>query len=363
MMEDSEMRRQHDELRQEAADWFAIMRGPEAEARRVEFEAWLACNPAHRRFYNRIAETFSHGKLLKGTENERAANDLQADQKTLLLAPAKKWLGAGCIVATVLALGGASLYFQALPTVSKPPADLAHSASTPSNGARTFVTAPNEVKLFQLADGSKLTLDAGSLVEVDLGASSRTLHLVRGHARFDVAHEKRPFVVRAGNGSITARGTIFDVTITRERTVMVHLLRGAVDVSSDFQGRHAKKASVRLAPGQQFGFAAEQGPTPDEKPTRSSIASQWTDGLREYESVRVADLLAEANRHAKIPLQIASSEIGNIRISGMFRVTDPEGLARNVADLLGLGLASSPHARVLVRSCHDYGEVNCRPPS
>lgn len=52
-------------LREEAARWFTAMRGPEAEACRVDFEAWLARDVSHRAAYNRIAETFSLGKRLK----------------------------------------------------------------------------------------------------------------------------------------------------------------------------------------------------------------------------------------------------------------------------------------------------------
>lgn len=55
-------------LRDEAAEWFAVMRGPDAEVRRAEFEAWLERQAIHREAYNRIAETFSLGKALKGAD-------------------------------------------------------------------------------------------------------------------------------------------------------------------------------------------------------------------------------------------------------------------------------------------------------
>ena len=53
-----------DQLLQEAAAWFARMRGPDAEASRDEFEAWLARGALHRRAYNRAAEIFAMGKVL-----------------------------------------------------------------------------------------------------------------------------------------------------------------------------------------------------------------------------------------------------------------------------------------------------------
>lgn len=49
MMDDTQPPRRHGQLREEAADWFAIMRNPEeADVRRKEFEAWLARGALHR---------------------------------------------------------------------------------------------------------------------------------------------------------------------------------------------------------------------------------------------------------------------------------------------------------------------------
>jgi transmembrane sensor len=59
MSEDDKAASSEHRLRQEAADWFALMRGPDAELRRADFNAWMAQSPDHRRAYNSVAETFS----------------------------------------------------------------------------------------------------------------------------------------------------------------------------------------------------------------------------------------------------------------------------------------------------------------
>ena len=58
------------QLFEEAAGWFARMRGPDAEASREEFEAWLARGALHRSAYNRAAEVFAMGKLLEEEETQ-----------------------------------------------------------------------------------------------------------------------------------------------------------------------------------------------------------------------------------------------------------------------------------------------------
>src|SRR3546814_16667909 len=47
---------------------------------------------------------------------------------------------------------------------------------------------------------------------------------------FNVEKDNRPFVVAAGNGTITALGTSFDVGLARDERVTVQLFEGSVDV-------------------------------------------------------------------------------------------------------------------------------------
>src|SRR3546814_2415667 len=50
------------QLNREAIEWFARMRGDEAERHRASFERWLARGALHRSAYNRIANVYSEGK-------------------------------------------------------------------------------------------------------------------------------------------------------------------------------------------------------------------------------------------------------------------------------------------------------------
>ena len=76
-------------------------------------------------------------------------------------------------------------------------------------------TSVGEQKVLSLADGSVIHLNTDSLVLVDFSDSRRDIHLLRGEAHFEVAHdEKRPFIVKVDNNTVTAVGTAFNVQIT-----------------------------------------------------------------------------------------------------------------------------------------------------
>lgn len=346
-----------DQLREEAARWFAVMRGPEAEASRADFETWLARDEAHRIAYNRIAETFSLGKRLK-TNPADTPSDPAADTSRRRSKPSM-----------VLALMGAAavltLAIQLLPTNGheNSPAVIARRHPTVRAEVTQLATGASEIRTFPLPDGSKVTLDMGSVVLVSYSDDARLLRLVRGRGRFTVAHENRPFAVLAGKGRITARGTLFDVALSGSGEVYVHLLYGTVDVNlqASSPGNVSVSPTRQMLPGQiltigDMGMAASSsGPL--------SREHDWSVAVKDMDRVRLADLVAEANRHAATPIILGSAELGDQRLSGTFRLDDTGRLARNVADVLGLALTTSPEALLLSRDCSAETQKNCRPPS
>ncbi|SDH57607.1 FecR family protein [Chitinophaga filiformis] len=88
-----------------------------------------------------------------------------------------------------------------------------------SNPAYTEVTtAVGQRKTIQLADGSQLTLNAGSIVRIPKDMrKERRLNIVDGEVFFDVKGEPSvPFIVESGPLTTTVLGTSFNVTAYKE---------------------------------------------------------------------------------------------------------------------------------------------------
>ena len=331
-MSDRQARERGDALARDAAHWFARMRGFDAEASREAFEAWLAEGPAHRRAYNRAAEIFAMGKLL--TETERAAG--------------ARWRHAGwraslaAVAACIFGIGGwVAIHQQAQ---DKDPRKIVAITTD----RRTVSTRTGETAVVRLADGSRVRLGKDSMVEVDIGSNQRDLRLLRGQARFEVAHEGRPFIVFAGGGSVIARGTIFDVALTLAGKVDVRLLQGAVDVVLPSKHPASQHPLRKLAAGESVSFVVRakhgvpppgpNGPTPSGSP----IAA------RNFEAAPVSELLALANRLSDRPIRLADAALGSERISGRFRVDDTELLARRLGALLGRSVDVRDSGQIIV---------------
>ena len=208
-----------------------------------------------------------------------------------------------------------------------------------------LATEPGEERLARLEDGSTARLASDSRLAIAFGKAQRLLILEKGSARFDVHHETRPFIVMAGGGSVTARGTMFDVDLTKTGQVEVRLIRGVIAVQLPHPRPDRSAPVRRLVAGESIAFIVPPSLSPL---TPQIAASQAAAGpidddldARSFTSVPVATLVAEANRSATRPIRLADGAFCDERVSGRLRVDDTEKLARRLSGLFGWSVDTS----------------------
>ena len=101
------------------------------------------------------------------------------------------------------------------------------------------MTATAEQRRVQLADGTVVLLAPESAIDVVYGEGARRVRLLKGRAYFDVAADRRPFAVQAGEVEARDIGTAFDVGLDA-RGVDVAVREGIVDVSVARSGTAAR---------------------------------------------------------------------------------------------------------------------------
>ncbi|HYX46417.1 MAG TPA: FecR domain-containing protein [Sphingomicrobium sp.] len=319
-----------EKLRTEAARWFARMRGPDADASKGEFEAWLSKGPLHREAYNRAAEIFAMGKLLA----EPGAGRGPARRARAWSRPG---LAAAAIAATLLAaIACWPVLRKALP--DREGATRSEQQQADAEGSARQWSSAGEPRAIRLPDGSLVRLQSASAITSRLTAAERILTVERGTARFFVTHESRPFVVYAGGGSVTARGTIFDVGLDSGQLVTVRLISGVVDVSPPAPNRAGHPARRRLHAGQSLSFAAERAAALNQNAAGQSALPPGSvaDLQQDYQSMALSDLVRLANEHSSRPITLADARTGKLRVSGKFRIDDTGVLAERIALLFGL---------------------------
>jgi transmembrane sensor len=337
-MTDPEFQDQPDDdgLMGEATVWFGRMCGPEAGMHKPDFDAWLARGALHRAFYNRAGEIYAMGKFLKEERNGRIASRVF------------RWVRRRPVLATLMvgaiALSGLSAIWTYGPW---------HGAQRDTATAGEMIrlaTREGQVLTQALPDGSKITLQPQSMLVVRYTAARRTFRLEQGQSRFEVAHESRPFVVLAARGSITARGTIFEVAMNPQKHVTVRLLQGKIDVAIPSANKTPSVRRMRTGETISYDGAVGQqaASTSAAKHSKQPAEGVATPDIREFTAAPIGDILSFVNRRGA-SIRLMDSEVTDLKVSGRFRFDDPEKLAAKLAYLFDLSVDHAPDGEILLR--------------
>lgn len=296
------------EVREQAEAWYARLMAPDCSVREHEaFEQWRA-RSGH-------AEAFAATERLLAGVDALAGSDPRME---LLMQRARRrpaasarglrdwriWAAAAC-VAFVVALG---LRFG--PALLNGPEPVQYATS-------------KQIRTIALQDGSSIRLDVASRIAVSLGRKQRSVELLQGRALFDVAHDAaRPFVVRAGGGSVTDVGTRFQVQREGD-DVVVTLAQGIVVVSR--QNEQGGDQETRLQPGEQLKWSDKHAGW-TLRPVDTEAALSWAHGRLIFRGTPLADVVAEVNHYATRKLVLADPSLADLPVHGNFLAGDPDAV-------------------------------------
>ncbi len=312
----------------DAAVWWATRRrsSPEGFARdHRAFSAWLADerNAAEWARLNRADERAGwFASMPEVREMRRAA--LAVASRSPATGVHRRWLGGVALAAGVLT---AILWWPAFERrVTGVPAEAAPRAQAERSPHR-HATGVGEHREVVLDDGSRITLNTASSIEVHYTESRREVRLTGGQALFQVAKDpRRPFVVVAGARSIMAIGTLFDVRVGPGGAVDVTLLEGRIRVDPVQPNGLARwlPALEReyLSPGQRLSAPAV-GPTVVTVGDIEQVTA-WERGQIIFRNDRLVDAVAAVNRYADVQLGIEDPRIGELKMSGVFSTARSE---------------------------------------
>ncbi len=215
--------------------------------------------------------------------------------------------------------------------------------------AGRYATGLGEQRVVTLADGSVVSLNTESALKVDLSSSRRAIILLKGEAFFRVAHDaSRPFEVQAGEATVRAVGTQFNVRMAPQATV-VSVLDGTVEVreavNADAAGSAAEPAlALRVTKGEETRIPALNPKLANRSPlTRSGNraaqrAAAWTQGRVDFDTVSLIDVIAEFQRYQIVSVQIDDRATEELKLTGSFDVHDPESALAYVATIPGIAV-------------------------
>lgn len=279
---------------EEAADWLMRLHSSSAtDADHANFVRWRQSDPEHARAWTR-AEL-----LLKKFDGLPPALAMPALDRPINTERRVALAKLAMLIAAV-PLGWAA--WRALET---------------QTWSADYRTATGQRREIQLADGTQLTLNTASAVDVRFDASQRLVFLRAGEILVrtvpDTATVHRPLLVATAHGRLEALGTYFSVHQQEDRTRLA-VFEGAVQVIP----RNLHASAVVVHAGQRNTFTADS----IAQITETSAADiAWTRGMLMADNMRLADFIAELTRYREGFMQ-CDPAVADIRVSGAFPIAD-----------------------------------------
>lgn len=233
-----------------AVDWMVLLSsGSVAAGDRARFEQWRLADPRHGAAWEQVnAAVKDSFAALDGGEQRQAAG------RALLTPPARRRMLRNAL-GLALAAGGLTALVDRQTPLRTLAADLR--------------TGTAERRAYTLPDGSELTLNARSAVDLDFSAGVRRVRLRAGAVYARVAPDAaRPFIVSTAEGEVQALGTVFSVA-REEEACVVSVVEHRVEVRAAGQRRV-------LQAGEGLRFDAQGLGQPE---TILADAAAWQSGM------------------------------------------------------------------------------------
>jgi transmembrane sensor len=177
------------------------------------------------------------------------------------------------------------------------------------------VAASETNRAATLPDGSRVILSAQTSLNVDFNGPKRNLDLSAGEAYFKVQHDRRhPFVVQAGDISVTAVGTAFDVRREPNR-ITVTVEEGVVEIAGSTFAKIGLPTTWRAEAGYQLTYSSD-GRTAMISSVDTSSALKWRSGELAYVWEPLGAVIEDLNRYSQHKVIIKDPAIAGLRFTG-----------------------------------------------
>ncbi len=327
---------------EEAAFWcVSLAEGNLAADERDAFNLWIA-DPANAAAFQETVAAWDATEATASVPEvihlRRAAlEDYRRHNARRWRSPAstRYWMAAAATAAAIIA--GVSLYHP----------------------AQVYSTGVGERRVAMLDDGSRLSLDADSEVDVRLDGNRRALTLVRGRAKFDVAKDPlKPFSVTAGDKMVVATGTVFSVetighamhVVLYEGHVTVLDKRGDKPSSIRMAGTRGIAADTALTPGRELTTGTATGSLATVAATDMPRSLSWEAGELVFDDEPLPSAVERMNRYTREPMVIGDASAARVRVNGVFTSGDTAAFTEALTRMSGVHVYHD-QGRLLLR--HD----------
>jgi transmembrane sensor len=319
-------RRSREEIRDQACAWLARLDAGATQADMDRLAGWLAENPRHVRMFFNMASMWDKSLIMSELAEVFPLHDRgkRSGRRT--------WLAAAALMFVAVLGGGLASWAGFKPW------------DPWWRFEQVYETAIGERLQVELPDGSEITLNTDTRIEVSFNASVRNLVLERGEGYFNVERDtSRPFRVHVGSQIVEAVGTAFTVHHSAREGIEIIVTEGKVNylpLATDSSvlpeaGSPATQAVAVVSASQAIPLVAGERATVADgvlelektqvPPDELEVRLAWRMGMLVFQGDSLERVIQEVSRYTTIKLE-AEESIRDIKVEGLFRAGDIDGL-------------------------------------
>lgn len=292
------------QLQQQALAWLVTMWSGEATA--ADHQAlndWRQSSPAHEQAWLAVQQieqrlrtvpAATGGRVLRAAASNSINGSKSSNSRRAVLRSLALMCGSGAALYTL------------------------HDSQAWHTMTAQYATATGEQRELLLDDGTRITMNTATALDVRFEAGQRRIELHRGEIMITTGadgHRQpfRPFVVATAHGTARALGTRF-VVYQQGAHTKIQVYEGAVEL----RPRQRADGDQRVNVGQQAGMTAQAAEAPQPLATRPPA---WLDGVLEAEQMRLPDFLAELERYRPGVIH-CDPALAGLTVSGVYPLAD-----------------------------------------
>lgn len=305
----------------QASEWFALLSADYvSEQDKLRFGDWLDQSELNRQEYEKAS-------LAWIALEDMDPAQFDAPQSQGFFSKAPQWMlhrpvwAVGAVAAAVLFI---------------------FIAFNPSPYQVKYQTVVGERRTISLPEGSQITLNTNTRLEVVFNQGTRQVWLKSGEAFFDVSPDaNRPFTVKTDGGEVSVLGTRFNLRLDGQQA-SVALIEGRLKVSLP----HAQEAF--LSTGETISYSSAGITRMPETEMAPLVA--WQAGKFIFRGTRLEDVIADVDRYMEESITIADASLKDIKVTGTFATDRIPELLNNLEKIIPIHVVYENNRSVRVIS-------------
>lgn len=310
-----------DEVYEEASIWIARMDKGLAADEEEALRIWLSRSDENRAVLLEMTKLWDRMDTL--SRLSEIFPHAPAQERKPVRLPLR--LAASVAVAAVGIWVGTELYLAAdsVQTVTGPASNL-------------HETAIGEQAAVELPDGTRVTLNTNTLIEVSFTEERRLVTLERGEIHVQVSHDPgRRFSVIANDHVVQAVGTEFNVEITSDQQiellvtdgiVIVGILEGTAFGDNPDSPSILPPSAVSVSAGQEIILGSSDEELSTVEPEEIEVKLSWTEGNLIFRGESLEEAITEISRYTSVEFRFLDDDSKRVRVLGLFQTGDVDGL-------------------------------------